>query len=244
MLSKSQLKLITGLKYKKYRLSNKLFVAEGIKSVQELINSGVSLEHLYTLTSEIAVPDDKQTIISSKDLKRISFLKTPQKVLGVFHIPEPKPIDHAGLIIALDAINDPGNLGTIIRLCDWFGVKDLVCSPDTVDCFNPKVVQATMGSIARVNISYMDLEPFLSSSGLKSYGTFMEGENIYDLQLAESGIVVFGNESHGISDSLRQLLSREISIPRFSDHQQTESLNVANAVAIVLSEFRRNTTGR
>ncbi len=244
MLSKSQLKLINSLKHKKYRLSNKLFVAEGIKTVQELINSEVDLVRLYLTTMEIAAPDHLCTIISSKELKRISFLSTPQKVFGLFQIPDPKPIDHEGLIIALDSVSDPGNLGTIIRLCDWFGVKDLVCSPDTVDCYNPKVVQATMGSIARVNVTYTELGTFLGESEKPSYGTFMEGEIIYNSELPDSGVIVFGNEAHGISDNLKGKIKKAITIPQFSVHQQTESLNVANAVAIVLSEFRRTSTGK
>lgn len=244
MLSKSQLKLINSLKYKKYRLSNKLFVAEGVKCVKELINSGIAIEHIYTIDSDLDLLGEKGTIITPKELNKISFLKTPQKVLGVFQIPESGPVNHEGLIIALDAVSDPGNLGTIIRLCDWFGVKDLVCSPDTVDCFNPKVVQATMGSIARVNVSYQPLETFLNDGNLTSFGTLMEGDNIYSSDLPERAIVVFGNESHGISDSIKERISKAITIPQFSNHQQTESLNVANAVAIVLSEFRRKTTGR
>ncbi|MBT8268431.1 MAG: RNA methyltransferase, partial [Bacteroidia bacterium] len=161
-----------------------------------------------------------------------------------FKIPEPAPIDQSGIIIALDAVNDPGNLGTIIRLCDWFGVRDLVCSSDTVDCYNPKVVQATMGSIARVNITYTSLDSFIKNSGMESYGAVMNGANIYSTDLPSSGILVFGSESHGISEELNSKLGKKLTIPRFGDDQQTESLNVANAVAIFLSEFRRALTGK
>ena len=222
-----------------------MFVAEGKKSILELIKSGVSLTRLYTTTLEIDVPDDKRTIITPKELKKISFLKTPQLALGLFHIPEPSPVDPNNLIVVLDSVGDPGNLGTIIRLCDWFGVKDLVCSTDTVDCYNPKVIQATMGSIARVNITYTDLSPFIKEAGNPSFGAVMDGEEIYDLSLPDKGIVVFGSESHGISEDLLNQIEKKITIPRFSRYQETESLNVANAVAIVLSEFRRRTaTGR
>ncbi|MBT8256948.1 MAG: RNA methyltransferase [Bacteroidia bacterium] len=244
MLSKSQLKLINSLKHKKYRSSHKLFIAEGRKSILELIKSGVSLVHLYTTTLEIVVPDDKRNTITSKEMNKISAMKTPPDALALFKIPEPVPIDHSGLIVALDAVNDPGNLGTIIRLCDWFGVRDLVCSSDTVDCYNPKVVQATMGSIARVNITYTSLDSFIKNSGMESYGAVMNGANIYSTDLPSSGILVFGSESHGISEELNSKLGKKLTIPRFGDDQQTESLNVANAVAIFLSEFRRALTGK
>ena len=239
MLSKSHLKLINSLKHKKFRSSHKLFVAEGKKSIQELIKSGISLVQLYTTTSEIEVPDDKRAIITPKELGRISFLKTPQLALGLFKIPDSRPVDRSGLIVALDSVGDPGNLGTIIRLCDWFGVNDLVCSPDTVDCYNPKVIQATMGSIARVNITYTDLGEFIKESSVPTFGAVMNGDDIYSAALPDTGIIVFGSESHGISDKLEKLIGKKLTIPRFNDHQETESLNVANAAAIVLSEFRR-----
>jgi RNA methyltransferase, TrmH family len=140
----------------------------------------------------------------------------------------------------LDDIRDPGNMGTIIRLCDWFGIQQIVCSEQTVDIYNPKVVQATMGSISRVNVSYLDLERYLTISSKEIFGTFMEGENIYKKQLPQDGIVVLGNEANGISKIIENIITQKITIPRFGDLQQTESLNVATATAIVLSEFRRN----
>ena len=141
--------------------------------------------------------------------------------------------------MALDNVRDPGNLGTIIRLCDWFGVKELVCSKATVDCFNPKVIQATMGSITRVNISYVDLETFLKDIDMPVFGAFMDGENVYKKQLAQHGILVMGNEANGVSKTVEALITEKISIPRFGDLQATESLNVATATSILISEFRR-----
>ena len=240
MLSKNQIKLITQLKQKKYRIQYQRFVAEGKKTIQELLNSSFELDHLYTTTLEFDVTDVLKTKISDNNLKKISFLTTPNTALAVFKIPTIKPIDKNQLIIALDNVRDPGNLGTIIRLCDWFGVKDLICNTGTVDCYNPKVIQATMGSITRVNVSYLDLETFLSSQNEKTvFGAFMDGDNVYDLNLSNSGILVLGNEANGISKIIETQISKRIAIPRFGNSQETESLNVANAAAILLSEFRR-----
>ena len=238
MLSKNQIKLITSLKQKKYRLQHGLFVVEGIKTINELLQSSWALDTLYT-TELFNIDAKKENLISEAELKRISFLKTPNKALAIFKIPNPKPIDFNKLIVALDDIRDPGNLGTIIRLCDWFGVKDLVCSQETVDCFNPKVIQATMGSITRVNVTYLDLAEFLKTKALMSYGTFMEGTSVYNIELTNKGIVILGNEANGISKNIEDLVNKKISIPRFGDLQATESLNVATATAILLSEFKR-----
>jgi TrmH family RNA methyltransferase len=243
MLSKSQIKLITSLKQKKYRQQHHLFVVEGIKTISELLNSSLELQTLYTTESfnNNANPDSyrDEVLISDSELKRISFLTTPNKALAVFKIPQPSRIETEGLIVVLDAVRDPGNLGTIIRLCDWYGIKDLVCSKETVDCFNPKVIQATMGSITRVNINYLDLVPFLETQKNAVFGAFMEGENVYKSQLPEKGIIVMGNEANGISKDIEAIIHKKISIPRFGDLKATESLNVATATAILLSEFKR-----
>ncbi len=242
MLSKNQIKLITSLKQKKYRLQHQLFVAEGKKTILEFLNSKLQLNQLFTTTLEFDVSDVLQTTITPKELGKISFLKTPNTALAVFEITKPQSIDFSKLIIALDDVGDPGNLGTIIRLCDWFGVKDLVCNTDTVDCYNPKVIQATMGSITRVNVSYLDLEGFLSAQkGIQKFGAFMNGETIYNLKLPNSGILVLGNEANGICKQVEFQITDRISIPRFGDIQEAESLNVANAAAILLSEFKRRT---
>jgi len=241
MVSKNQIKLITSLQQKKYRIEHQLFIAEGVKVIQELLQSNFVLEHLYVTTS---IFDDidvaKKTVINEQEMKRISALSSPSSCLAVFKIPNEKRIENNGLIIALDDIRDPGNLGTIIRLCDWFGVKQIICSPETVDVFNPKVIQATMGSIARVNINYSDLKNFITTTSLPVFGTFMDGKNIYKEQLPKEGILIFGNEANGISSALEQIIKNRIAIPRFGEMQVTESLNVATATAIFLSEFRRN----
>ena len=238
MLSKSQIKLITSLKQKKYRQDLGFFVVEGVKTIKELLASNLKLHALYT-TESFNIDAKDEVLISETDLKRISFLKTPNTALAVFKIPEQSPVETKGLIVALDDVRDPGNLGTIIRLCDWFGVKQLVCSKATVDCFNPKVIQATMGSITRVNISYVDLETFLKDIDMPVFGAFMDGENVYKKQLAQHGILVMGNEANGVSKTVEALITEKISIPRFGDLQATESLNVATATSILISEFRR-----
>ncbi|MEN3322867.1 RNA methyltransferase [Mariniflexile soesokkakense] len=243
MLSKNQIKLITSLKQKKHRQQHGFFVVEGVKTIKELLQSQLELHALYTTETfnSDANPNNyrDEVLISETDLKRISFLTTPNTALAIFKIPTSKPIDANGLMVALDAVRDPGNLGTIIRLCDWFGVKNLVCSNETVDCFNPKVVQATMGSIARVTINYVDLVIFLKTTNLPVYGAFMEGENVYTKQLPEKGVLVMGNEANGVSKEVEAIITDKISIPRFGDLQATESLNVATATAILLSEFKR-----
>ncbi|MNK10969.1 23S rRNA (uridine(2479)-2'-O)-methyltransferase [compost metagenome] len=245
MVSKNQIKTITGLQQKKYRKQHKLFFAEGIKVVQELINSNFELHQLFT-TQEIftGIAKDKVELISEAELKKISALATPNVCLALFVMPDEKPITGSGLIVALDDVRDPGNLGTIIRLCDWFGIAHLVCSEQCVDVFNPKVVQATMGSITRVNVVYTDLEEYLRKTSLPVFGTFMDGENIYSESLPENGIIVMGNEANGISAPIENIVGHKIAIPRFGDLQQTESLNVATAAAIILSEFRRNFNGK
>lgn len=240
-ISKNQLKLITSLSQKKYRQKHKLFIAEGIKVVQELLNSSFSVETLFcteSFSSEIS--ENKVVRISEVDLKKISNLKTPNKVLGVFKIPDEIAEKSNGLILALDDINDPGNLGTIIRLCDWFGVKQLVCSTKTVDCYNAKVVQASMGSLTRISIRYLDLEVYLKETNLPTFIADMDGENVYKATLPKEGILIMGNEANGISNNIRKLVKNKISIPRFGETQETESLNVATATAILLSEFKRS----
>ncbi|WP_282041149.1 TrmH family RNA methyltransferase [Winogradskyella flava] len=242
MVTKHQIKLIKSLSQKKYRQQLGLFIVEGVKGIQEFLNSDFELETLYTTKQIFDAPETKTIVISEADLKKITSLKNPNTALAVFNIPKPRTINTNGLIIALDDVRDPGNLGAIIRLCDWYDVADLVCSVNTVDCFNPKVVQATMGSLARVNISYLDLEEFIASASKDTYGTFMNGENIYTADLPKYGIVVLGNEANGISDGIKSIANRKLTIPQFGSDKFTESLNVANATAIVLSEFRRRFT--
>jgi TrmH family RNA methyltransferase len=241
MVSKNQIKLITGLHQKKQRFANQLFFAEGVKVIQELLQSNFELEHLYTTLNDFeTVQSSKRTLINEQELKKISALATPNSCLAVFKIPAENKIIDSGLIIVLDDIRDPGNLGTILRLCDWFGIKQIICSKETVDIYNPKVVQATMGSIARVNVNYIDLKTFITQTKLPVFGTFMDGDNIYQSNLPQNGIIIMGNEANGISAEIEKIVTSRISIPRFGELQKTESLNVATATAIILSEFKRN----
>ncbi|WP_223032849.1 TrmH family RNA methyltransferase [Hanstruepera marina] len=243
MISKNQVKLIQSLKQKKFRNEYQLFVAEGIKTITELLASHFDLHQLYA-TESCNIDANNKILVTEAELKKISFLKTPNKAVAIFKMPKTLPINHDNLIVALDDVRDPGNLGTIIRLCDWFGVSDLVCSNETVDCYNPKVVQATMGSITRVNITYADLEQVFSKNDSQIFGAFMDGENVYQYNLPKKGMLVLGNEANGISRSIENLVTERISIPRFGSLQATESLNVATATAILLSEFKRNFTGK
>ena len=239
MVSKNQLKLIKSLHQKKYRNQYGLFFVEGLKTVKEFLHSDFRIEHLLvTNKMKSAIEDHRVQLISENDLKKISALSTPNGVLGVFQIPKSKPMGHTNWIVALDAVRDPGNLGTVIRLCDWFGISHLVCSPTTVDCYNPKVLQATMGSMTRVNISYEDLKDFIDNSELPVFGAYMDGNSIYKTSFPEKGILIMGNEANGISTSLTEKIQQRISIPQFGD-MTTESLNVATATGILLSEIRR-----
>ena len=240
-ISKNQLKLITSLSQKKYRQKHNLFIAEGVKVLNELLNSTFEIETLFcTDDFEATISEKKVVRISETELKKVSTLKSPNKALGIFKIPKEKALQNSGLTIALDAINDPGNLGTIIRLCDWFGITQLVCSKDTVDCYNQKVVQASMGSLTRVSIHYTDLENYITKSNLDTFIADMDGENVYKTKLPKEGILIMGNEANGVSEEIKSLLQYKISIPRFGETQETESLNVATATAILLSEFKRS----
>ncbi|NEW77914.1 MAG: RNA methyltransferase [Gelidibacter sp.] len=238
-LSKNQLKIIKSLNQKKYRIAHHLFVAEGTKIVAEFLTSNFELEQLFCVDNAIYKNLEKVTEISETELKKISTLVTPNNVLALFKIPLATPSKKSGLIVALDEINDPGNLGAIIRLCDWFGVDQLICSTNTVDCYNQKVVQSSMGSLARVSIIYADLTTYLQNSNLPKYAADMDGENVYKSNLPKNAVLVMGNEANGISDSILKLVTNTISIPRFGELKQTESLNVATATAILLSEFKR-----
>ncbi len=228
------------MQQKKYRESSGLFVAEGGKVISEFIEAGLKL-HLFFTSEKIENRDENHFQVTEAELKKLSSLKSPNTSLAVFEIPVRPAFHFERLIVALDAIRDPGNLGTIIRLCDWFGVSQLLCSQDTADCYNPKVVQASMGSLARVNIHYGPLLDFFKKSKLPIFGACLDGENVYWEKLPESAILVLGNEANGISEEVLQLLTHRITIPRFGALQKTESLNVATATAILLSEFKRPT---
>lgn len=241
MLSKNAQKLIKSLLQKKYRIKNNLFLVEGVKGVNEFLNSNFILAKLYcTKDFEHSAHLGDFEVISEDDLKKVSGLKSPNKVIALFDIPEQEELKNNIFSVVLDGVNDPGNLGTIIRLCDWFGITQLVCSKDTVDCFNSKVVQSTMGSLARVSIVYTEIETFISNSRLPIYAANMSGSNVYKIELPKQAILVMGNEANGISEPIEKLISNKVTIPRFGEQKLTESLNVATATAILLSEFKRS----
>lgn len=238
-LSKNQLKLITSLQQKKYRLKHNLFVAEGTKVVEEFLNSNFEIFQLFCVDASMYENKTNYILVSENELLKISTLSSPNNVVALFKIPDVENLKDEGLILALDTINDPGNLGAIIRLCDWFGINQLICSENTVDCYNSKVVQSSMGSLTRVSIIYTNLENFLKKTNLPVFVTLMGGENVYKMKLPKQAVLVMGNEANGISETVLNLKNTSISIPRFGNLQQTESLNVATATAILLSEFRR-----
>ena len=236
MITKNEIKRIKSLQNKKDRKELQLFVAEGEKTIQDLLKSGWVADCIYA-TQPFAYAEEKR--ISSKEMERISSLKSPSSVLGVFRIPTPQSFSQEGRILALDGVTDPGNLGTIIRLCDWFGIATLVCSLDTVDCYNPKVVQATMGSLSQVNCVYTDLVSFLKNTHKPIYGTLLAGSSVYELPLDSEGILLLGSESHGLSEEVKSQVKHAITIPRFGSEEGAESLNVAIAAAIVLGQAFR-----
>jgi len=250
MISQNRIKFINSLAKKKYREENNLFIAEGSKLTIELLNSKVQIKWIFAISEWIEkhnIPNEIEVIQTTPDyIKKISQLKTPPPVISICEIPDSENLNinfERDLILTLDDIQDPGNMGTIIRLADWFGVKNIICSQNTVDAFNPKVIQATMGAIARVNIHYTNLNEFLLNAKERMtpiYGTFLDGNNIYRESLTANGIIVMGNEGKGISQEIEKIIDKKILIPSFSLINDTsESLNVSTATAITLSEFRR-----
>ena len=235
-LSKNQVKWVRSLQQKKQRDAEGVFVAEGHKCVEELRNA---FELVLLVT-----PDNATEV----EIAQMSNLRTPQGVIGVFRKREAVGNETIGygIIVALDGVQDPGNLGTIIRTCDWFGVHDIYCSIDTADCYNPKVVQATMGALARVRVHYIHLEEWLKQvhqAGMPVYGTLLEGGNMYHegaIADKSKGVIIMGNEGNGISPAVRKLITHPLRIPSYpADAETSESLNVGIATAIVLAEFRR-----
>ncbi|PTN10157.1 RNA methyltransferase [Mangrovibacterium marinum] len=252
MLSKNKLKYIQSLARKKNREAEKVFLVEGDKMVAEALQSGLQVK-LLCATSRFSAghpglsASAMETIeVTDDELRKLSLLQSPQNALAVVAMPvvpfSQKELENK-LSLALDFIQDPGNMGTIIRLADWFGIEHLLCSTTTVDCYNPKVIQASMGAIFRVKIHYVDLPQTLAElqqQGLPTYGAFLEGENIYNKALAPQGILVMGNEGNGISKDVERVISDKIHIPSFATNGSgSESLNVSMATGICLSEFRR-----
>ncbi len=242
-MTKAEIQLIRSLDDKRGRTEAGMFVAEGEKLVREILASGFRVRRVYYTARDNDFASVDAEPASAKDMERASRLKTPTDCLALVEIPQRtfNPAALRGrLTLALDEVQNPGNMGTIIRLADWFGITDILCSEGTADCFNPKVVQATMGAITRVAVHYGDLAQMIEAAGLPVYGTFLEGENIYDTDLTPEGIIVLGSEGRGISTGIERLVTRKLFIPPYpSDRQASESLNVAIAAAIVCSEFRR-----
>lgn len=238
MLTAHTIKTIQSLDKKKYRQKYNLFLVEGNKIIKELPNSDYEIENLYSTDPEnIIFKTQEIHKILPNDLKKISFLQHPKDSVAVCKIPENKYLKDVSIQLILDGIQDPGNLGTIIRLADWFGIEQIVCSNDTVDVYNPKVIQATMGSFLRVNVFYTDLDDYLKKYKFPIFGTDMNGENIYETKFPEKFSLVFGNEGNGLRPSTEDLISTMITIPRFGRSQSTESLNVSMSAGIILGEI-------
>lgn len=248
MISKNQIKYIHSLETKKGRNKENAFVAEGPKVVADLMafmqpQMIVATEEWYRANPTVS-NGNGCFVVTEDELRKVSFLQHPQQVLAVFPIKDKQKeaVVEKKLYLALDGVQDPGNLGTIIRIADWFGITRIFCSRDTADVYNPKVIQATMGSVARVDVVYVDLaELFVSlPDGYPVYGTFLDGEDIYKKTLTSHGIIVMGNEGKGISPAIGELVNNRLLIPNFPKGRDTaDSLNVAIATAITCSEFRR-----
>ncbi|HEY4326931.1 MAG TPA: RNA methyltransferase [Mucilaginibacter sp.] len=245
MLSKSQISLLKSLQQKKERVEHGLFLVEGYKSITEFINSSYQVEAIYhtaQFSPKVLKLSQKINIgeISVTEMEKISSLKTPQEIVAIVKIPNWPTLNHVALkqqfSIVLDGIQDPGNMGTIIRIADWFGIKNIICSVDTVDAYNPKVVQATMGSLARINVYYTNIAIILTQVDLPIFGAMLKGENIYKADFGDEGLIVLGNEGNGLKPDVEKLINKSVTIPRKGE---AESLNVAIAAALFCSEINR-----
>lgn len=250
MLSKIKIKFINSLENKKNRSKERLFVAEGAKLINELLvthRAAMIVATTDRVDAYRSLAEEVIEVASIDEMKKISQLSTPASVLALFHQPDTEDItnvfEQKQLILALDSVQDPGNLGTIVRIADWFGIRHIVCSHGTADIYNPKSIQATMGALARVAVHYADLTTLLPQFASRQwyiYGTFLDGENIYHSSLNEYGVIVMGNEGNGISNAIEQYVTHRLLIPPYPTNADTvESLNVAIATAITCSEFRR-----
>jgi TrmH family RNA methyltransferase len=247
MISKSQISFIKSLHQKKIRKEHGLFIVEGLKSIQEFINSEYVVDSVYCTENLMPKLDNlsrkiKPVGITESELSRISALSTPQAILAIVQIPQQTDLNikklDGSFILALDGVQDPGNLGTIIRTADWFGLNTILCSKDTAEVYNPKVVQASMGSLSRVNIIYTDLGDVFSQINIPVYGALLDGKSIYETDFGHQGIILLGNEGNGISEDLIEKINYPITIPRYG---KAESLNVAISASIFCSELRRKT---
>lgn len=242
MISNRESKFIKSLQLKKFRQLENQFVVEGAKNVLELLQSSFEVVKVYTTADFL---EKNQNTLGTRshliqeakeaDLKKAGSFTSNNAALALVKIPKPIDIDASQSILAFDRIKDPGNLGTVIRIADWYGFKQIVCSPESVDCYNPKVISATMGSFARVQVHYADLGQLLQNAD-HVYGTTLQGDNIHELKFQEPAVVVFGNESEGLADDLKQYLTQEVFIPGYGG---AESLNVAVSTAVFCDNFRR-----
>jgi TrmH family RNA methyltransferase len=246
MLSKSQISFVNALHQKKHRKEQGLFIAEGSKSVAEFTQSNYIIDTIFHTPGALSKFSNvsatvKLQEVTEAELKKISTLTTPQDALALIRIPEKTdilPESFSGkFVLVLDGVQDPGNLGTIIRTADWFGFSDVICSTDTVEAYNPKVVQASMGSLSRMNVYYEDLSPFLSSAKAPVYATVLNGKSLYETKFKDEGFIILGNEGNGISKEVKDISTKAITIPSFG---KAESLNVAISAAIICSEIKRN----
>ncbi|MBY6198386.1 RNA methyltransferase [Vibrio hangzhouensis] len=241
MISKNQLKLLRALGQKKQRKAHGLFLVEGEKNVLELVHTSLSVRQIFAtsefLTKHLEELKGFECIEASLDeLTKASSLVSNNAAVAVVEIPETQAPEAKGMMIALDGVSDPGNLGTIIRIADWYGIKHIVASTDCADPYNPKTIRATMGSFGRVQVTLLDLPAYLQQSALPVYGAFLEGENVHKTQFSAQGILLMGSESHGVRPEAEQYVTDKITIPAFGG---AESLNVAMATGIILDNFRR-----
>ena len=246
MISISERKLIRSLKQKKFRDQEGLFVVEGTKMVQEALNSNFQVRALYAQIEDLFLTSIPAKLVTEQQMSEITHFTTPSPALalvgiGADNLLNPwEKIDKSSLYLGLDSIRDPGNLGTIIRIADWFGIKAIFATPDSVDLYNPKVIQASMGSIFRVPLYYVDILTVIETLNIPVWGTGTEGKSIYEASLTNNGLIIIGNESMGISSSLRKKIANMLSIPSYPNgSNSSESLNVAVATAIICAEFRR-----
>ena len=236
MVSKNQLKFIRSLNLKKNRIKHNMIVVEGLKTISEFINSDFQLVKLFS-TRKKKINNIIPELINESELKLISNHKSPDGCLAIFNISD-RLIQDQNLYIVLDKISDPGNLGTIIRTCEWFGVDQIICSKSSVDCYNPKVIQSSMGSISRVNVIYTDIVKFLKSKKLPIYLADLNGKKLIKSEISDECIWVFGSESHGISKKIKKLAHKSYTIPKYRESIKTDSLNLSSSVAVILGFLR------
>ena len=236
MVGKNQIRFLKSLGLKKNRIKYNKIVVEGTKTIKEFIDSKYKLDQLYSLDSK-KINNFQPEIITKSQLKSISSQKTPYGTLAVFNIAD-KSIKDSSFYVVLDNISDPGNLGTIIRTCEWFGINQIICSKSSVDCYNPKVIQSSMGSLSRVDVIYADIPKFLKSKNIPIYAAEIEGQKLGKSKISDKCIWVFGSESHGISDKIKKLVDISFTIPKYNENVKTESLNLSTSLAIILSYSR------